>query len=92
MRRFHLPGCLLFLLLCAGTPALAAPPTRDVPIDTRTGTWMSVDVHPGGQRLVFDLLGDIYELRFAGLGASETARPLTSGVAWDMQSPAQPSS
>jgi hypothetical protein len=42
-----------------GTPATVA-------IDTRSGTWMSVDVSPDGQRILFDLLGDLYELPIAG--------------------------
>jgi imidazolonepropionase-like amidohydrolase/Tol biopolymer transport system component len=54
---------------------------RDVRIDTRSGTWLSVEVSPDGQRVLFDLLGDIYELPISG----GTARPLTSGLAWDMQ-------
>ena len=50
-------------------------------IDTRTGTWMSVDVSPDGQRLVFDLLGDLYTLPIAG----GEATPLTHSIAWEMQ-------
>ncbi len=60
-------------------------PRTKIAIDTRKGTWMSVDVHPSGKALVFDLLGDLYELRFVGKGASPEARALTSGMAWDMQ-------
>ena len=30
-------------------------PGRDVAIDTRTGTWMSLDVSPDGQEIAFDL-------------------------------------
>jgi len=56
-------------------------PKKTVSIDTSTGTWMSVDVHPSGKKLVFDLLGDIYELAITG----GTPRALTSGMAWDMQ-------
>lgn len=52
-----------------------------VNIDTRTGTWMSVDVSPDGQRILFDLLGEVYELPIAG----GEAKPLTRSMAWDMQ-------
>lgn len=45
------------------------------------GTWMSVDVSPDGQRIVFDLLGDLYTLPIAG---GEATR-LTSGMAHDAQ-------
>jgi len=56
-------------------------PKATVDIDTRTGTWMSVDVSPDGQRLVFDLLGDLYTLPIAG----GEAVPLTHSMAWEMQ-------
>jgi hypothetical protein len=39
---------------------------QTVNIDTRSGTWMSVDVSPDGKQLVFDLLGDIYSLPVGG--------------------------
>ncbi|MEB0139324.1 MULTISPECIES: amidohydrolase family protein [unclassified Undibacterium] len=52
-----------------------------VTLDTRSGTWMSVDVSPDGQQLVFDLLGDLYLLPIAG----GQARPLTHSIAWEMQ-------
>ena len=60
-----------------------SPPgeSRNIPIDVETGTWMSLDVSPDGQRIVFDLLGDIYALPIGGGEASK----LTSGMAWDMQ-------
>ena len=54
---------------------------QTVTIDTHTGTWMSVDVSPDGQRLVFDLLGDLYTLPIAG----GEAAPLTHSIAWEMQ-------
>ena len=62
-------------------------PGRDVPIDTRTGTWLSLDVSPDGREIAFDLLGDIYTIPIAG-GA---ARPLLTGHAWEMQPRYSPS-
>jgi imidazolonepropionase-like amidohydrolase/Tol biopolymer transport system component len=73
-----------------GTPDAGAPdwnvnapgfPSTEVPIDVTEGTWMSVDVSPRGDELVFDLLGDLYTLPISG----GEAKPLTQGVAWDMQ-------
>ena len=56
-------------------------PSKIVNIDTRSGTWMSVDVSPDGQQIVFDLLGDLYLLPIAG----GEARALTHSVAWEQQ-------
>jgi imidazolonepropionase-like amidohydrolase/Tol biopolymer transport system component len=56
-------------------------PLSTVPIDTRTGTWMALDVAPDGKEIVFDLLGDLYALPIGG----GEARQLTSGMAWDEQ-------
>lgn len=56
-------------------------PTDEATIDVREGTWMCLDVAPDGKSLVFDLLGDLYELPIEGGEAKE----LTSGMAWDMQ-------
>ena len=53
----------------------------DVSIDTRTGTWLSVDVSPDGKQLVFDLLGDLYALPIEG----GEAKALTHSLAWEMQ-------
>ncbi|MFN7221105.1 MAG: hypothetical protein ACK5UX_10755, partial [Burkholderiales bacterium] len=57
-----------------------------VKLDTRSGTWMSVDVSPDGKRLVFDLLGDLYLLPIEG----GDAKPLTSSMAWEMQAKFSP--
>jgi tricorn protease-like protein len=62
---------------------VSAPPgpAKDVPIDTTTGTWMSLDVSPDGREIVFDMLGDLYVMPISG----GPARALTTGVEWDMQ-------
>ena len=51
----------------------------DVTLDE--GTWMSLDVSPDGQTIVFDLLGDLYTLPITG----GTATRITSGPAFDKQ-------
>jgi imidazolonepropionase-like amidohydrolase/Tol biopolymer transport system component len=56
-------------------------PTVVVPIDTREGTWISVDVSPDGSEIVFDMLGDIYRVPITG-GEAEA---LTDGVPWEIQ-------
>jgi imidazolonepropionase-like amidohydrolase/Tol biopolymer transport system component len=53
----------------------------EIALKTETGTWMNLDLSPDGQTIVFDLLGDLYLLPRAG----GTAKPLTQGMAWDMQ-------
>ena len=62
---------------------VSAPPgpSRQVPIDVTSGTWMSLDVSPDGREIVFDLLGDLYVMPIGG----GEARALSTGVAWDMQ-------
>ena len=62
-------------------PGVDGEAGEDVAIDVREGTWMSVDVSPDGQSIVFDLLGDIYLIPATG----GEAQALTSGIAWDMQ-------
>jgi imidazolonepropionase-like amidohydrolase/Tol biopolymer transport system component len=56
-------------------------PAYDVPIDVKTGTWLSLDVSPDGKEIAFDLLGDLYTIPIGG----GEAKALTTGVAWDMQ-------
>jgi Tol biopolymer transport system component len=55
------------------------PEMRKVSFQTDEGTWMSMDVSPDGNTIVFDLLGDIYSLPISG-GA---AKSLTSGPGFD---------
>lgn len=56
-------------------------------IDVTEGTWITVDVSPDGQDVVFDLLGDLYMMPIGGADGSDDQFPqkLTSGVSWDMQ-------
>lgn len=56
-------------------------PTRVVQFRVTEGTWMSVDVAPDGQAIVFDLLGNLYTIPIAGGQATQ----LTSGVALNRQ-------
>ena len=61
-----------------GLPLEAA---RTLTFTTNVGHWMSVDVSPDGQTLVFDLLGDLYTMPISG----GKATPLTRGMAFDGQ-------
>lgn len=54
-------------------------PTRWISFETTEGTLMNVDVSPDGKTLIFDLLGDLYQLPIEG----GDAVPLTTGMAWD---------
>src|SRR5215216_2449691 len=56
-------------------------PTTTVEFDTDEGTWMSCDVSPDGRSVVFDLLGDIYQMPIAG----GQARLLSGGRSWEAQ-------
>jgi Tol biopolymer transport system component/imidazolonepropionase-like amidohydrolase len=61
-------------------------PSSEQLVDVTEGTWISVDVHPGGKEIVFDLLGDLYVMPVAGAdGKERSPEKLTSGIAWDMQ-------
>jgi len=54
---------------------------RTIPIDRTAGTWMSLDVSPDGETIVFDYLGNLFTIPFEG----GEARQLTSGMAFDAQ-------
>ena len=93
MNNYKVAACVVALGLCVNTFAqdddsedvwdVDNPPgeARSVNIDTRSGTWMSLDVSPDGQTIAFDLLGDIYVLPIDG--GSATA--INSGLSWSMQ-------
>lgn len=92
--RFNLRhfSALIAASLLLATPAIEAADDKkkkpDLPLegsttkltfDTSEGTWMSLDVTPDGGHIVFELLGDLYELP---VGGGEAAR-LTSGLGYD---------
>jgi len=61
--------------------ALPLAAERSVELDLDRGTWLSVDVSPDGETVVFDLLGDLYTVP---LGGGDATR-ITSGLAFDAQ-------
>lgn len=58
---------------------LPLEPDRTVHLQTDEGTWISVDIHPSGEKLIFDFMGDLYELPIEGGEAVQ----LTQGMAFD---------
>ena len=56
-------------------------PFKEVSFSTDEGTWMNLDISPDGRTIVFDLLGDIYTIPFAG----GEATLLKGGLAWEVQ-------
>lgn len=59
--------------------SLPLKPERKISFSTSEGTWMSVDVSPDGQTVLFDLMGDIYTVPIGG----GQATPITKGIAFD---------
>src|ERR1043166_4892794 len=60
---------------------LPLKPGRVISFTTDVGSWMSVDVSPDGQTLVFDHLGDLYTVPIMGGKATS----FTHGMAMDAQ-------
>ncbi len=69
----------------AGTPTdlplEGAEETRTLSFTTDEGSWISLDVSPDGERIVFDLLGDLYLMPITG---GEATR-LTRGMGYNAQ-------
>jgi Tol biopolymer transport system component len=72
-----------------GATPPGGPPKKPLPLEaarkaefTATrGTWISLDVSPDGQTIVFDLLGDLYTMPISG----GKATPLLTGAAYEAQ-------
>ena len=60
---------------------LPLEPERKVEFTTTEGTWMSLDVSPDGNTLIFDLLGDLYTIPAEGGKAVR----VTEGMGFDSQ-------
>ncbi|PYP49643.1 MAG: amidohydrolase [Gemmatimonadetes bacterium] len=70
------------LSLAAQRPdSLPLKTTRSVDFTTSEGTWISLDVSPDGQTIVFELLGDLYTMPVTG----GEAKHITAGPAFDSQ-------
>ncbi|MYJ08768.1 MAG: amidohydrolase, partial [Gemmatimonadetes bacterium] len=80
---------LLLAPLAAHGQEAELDPDRGLPLEperwarftTNEGTWISLDVSPDGQSIVFDMLGDLYTMPITGGNATR----LTSGMGYDIQ-------
>ena len=60
---------------------LPLAPARHLRFDEHQGTWVSLDVSPDGKTIVFELLGDLYEMSSAG----GEAHCIVCGLPFDSQ-------
>ena len=74
-------ACGLSAAPVEGQSSLPLEPGRTVPIDRTSGTWISLDVSPDGETIVFDYLGNLFTIPIEG----GLATRLTSGMAFDAQ-------
>ena len=58
---------------------LPLKPERKITFTTSEGTWMSLDVHPDGKTIVFDMMGDLFTIPITGGKATR----VTKGLAFD---------
>ncbi len=77
------PALVAAVAVCADEVRSGLPltPERKIQFETSEATWLSLDVAPDGDTVVFELLGDLYRLPITG----GTAQPLTRGMAFDSQ-------
>ncbi|MBC3808758.1 PD40 domain-containing protein [Undibacterium seohonense] len=93
MRSINRNIILATLMMCSSIVSAADAPKKKwdvnaapgegkvINLDTKSGTWMTVDVSPDGKQIVFDMLGDLYVMPIAG----GEAKALTHTMAWEMQ-------
>ncbi|MAU16160.1 MAG: amidohydrolase [Muricauda sp.] len=62
------------------TKELPLEPERTISFTAKEGTWLSLDVSPDGQTIIFDMLGDLYTIPIQGGKATR----LTGGLAYDV--------
>ena len=62
------------------TKELPLEPERKISFTTENGTWISVDVHPDGKTIMFDMMGDLYSIPISG----GTATRITEGMPYDV--------
>lgn len=60
---------------------LPLKPARKIEFSTQQGTWLSLDVSPDGQSIIFDLIGDLYLLPMQG----GEAKKITHGMGFNSQ-------
>src|SRR5215472_7937360 len=60
---------------------LPLKPSRKIEFTISEGTWLSLDVSPDSQTIIFDLLGDLYTVPISG----GPAKKLTKGMAFNNQ-------
>ena len=56
------------------TKELPLEPKRNISFNTSQGTWMSVDVHPDGKTIMFDMMGDLYTIPITGGKATQVTK------------------
>ena len=67
LQNFLLPSLLAMSILVFIAAAMYPKnPSTNINFETDEGSWMSLDVAPNGEYLVFELLGDIYQLPISG--------------------------
>jgi Tol biopolymer transport system component len=59
---------------------LPLKPTRKINFNTKEGSWISLDISPDGNTILFDLMGDLYTMPATG----GKATPITKGFAYDV--------